>query len=217
MSDTQSVRGKRGESPQANRARWEERYKGGDLPWDNNRVVPFLARLVRTGVFQPPGPVLDLGCGPGNDARYLGKKGFDVTAVDLSAAALGIAATRLKRAGVLGRVRLVQANILELVRADVGAFMYGHDRGCFHCLAPRRRRLYPSVLHRLLRKGALFSLWTMGLDADREGGPYQIPAEEIRELFSTGFEVVSQIVSSGGSRSNEGGCPTCLCTLFRCS
>jgi tellurite methyltransferase len=50
-------------------------------------------RLVRDGRV-PPGPALDLACGDGRNAKYLAARGFRVSAVDISPAAI----TRLRRA-----------------------------------------------------------------------------------------------------------------------
>ncbi|NEC72225.1 class I SAM-dependent methyltransferase, partial [Streptomyces rochei] len=42
------------------------------------------ARLVETVADLPPGDVLDLGCGDGGDALWLARRGWRVTAVDIS-------------------------------------------------------------------------------------------------------------------------------------
>ncbi|MFV0262282.1 MAG: class I SAM-dependent methyltransferase [Kluyvera sp.] len=47
-----------------------------------------------------PGKVLELGCGRGDDAVWLAKQGWQVTAVDLSHRAIEYAAANAERAGV---------------------------------------------------------------------------------------------------------------------
>jgi SAM-dependent methyltransferase len=64
------------------------------------------------------GDALDLGCGPGRHAVPLARRGFRVTAVDLSPFHLGRARERAAAAGVA--VELVQADMRTFVRA--GAF-----------------------------------------------------------------------------------------------
>ncbi|MEU1214079.1 class I SAM-dependent methyltransferase [Streptomyces sp. NPDC005791] len=46
-------------------------------------------RLTETIAGLPPGDALDLGCGDGGDALWLGRQGWRVTAVDISAVAVG--------------------------------------------------------------------------------------------------------------------------------
>src|SRR5690606_1547383 len=58
------------------------------------------ARLVETAADLPPGDALDLGCGNGGDALWLAGQGWRVTAVDLSAVAVGRLTERAAGAGL---------------------------------------------------------------------------------------------------------------------
>jgi SAM-dependent methyltransferase len=69
-------------------------------------------RALALGGVTARGDVLDLGCGPGRHAVPLARRGFRVTAVDLSAFHLDRARARAAAAGVT----------LELVQADMRAF-----------------------------------------------------------------------------------------------
>ncbi|NUU20862.1 MAG: class I SAM-dependent methyltransferase [Streptomycetaceae bacterium] len=63
---------------------WDERYAGTELVWSaepNRFVAEQTADL-------PPGRALDLAAGEGRNAIWLAKRGWQVTAVDFSAAAL---------------------------------------------------------------------------------------------------------------------------------
>lgn len=51
-----------------------------------------------------PGTALDLGCARGDDAVWLAKRGWQVTAVDVSSVALDIAARNAEAAGVADRI-----------------------------------------------------------------------------------------------------------------
>jgi SAM-dependent methyltransferase len=62
------------------------------------------------------GAALDLGCGPGRHAVPLARRGFRVTAVDLSAFHLAKAHARAQAAGVA--VELVRADMRTFVRTD---------------------------------------------------------------------------------------------------
>jgi SAM-dependent methyltransferase len=88
-------------------AAWDERYGGSDLVWGagpNSFVADELAAL-------PPGRAIDLGAGEGRNAIWLAELGWQVTAVDFSAAGLGRAARLAAERGV--SVSWVQADLLD--------------------------------------------------------------------------------------------------------
>ena len=72
-----------GVAPQA--AEWDARYReGGGAMWSgqpNGRLVAEVADLT-------PGRVLDVGCGEGADAIWLARRGWTVTAIDISDVAI---------------------------------------------------------------------------------------------------------------------------------
>lgn len=64
---------------------WDDRYREKELLWSaeaNRFVTVELADL-------EPGSALDLACGEGRNAIWLAQRGWEVTAVDFSAVALG--------------------------------------------------------------------------------------------------------------------------------
>jgi SAM-dependent methyltransferase len=102
-----------------------------------------------------PGRVLELGCGNGRNAVYLAGRGGQVDAIDYSAEAIGWAEQQVAAAGA--SVRLQCCSIFD---ADVPAGSYDlvYDAGCFHHLAPHRRRDYLELVLRSLRPGGHFGL-----------------------------------------------------------
>ncbi|WP_026400610.1 class I SAM-dependent methyltransferase [Actinomadura rifamycini] len=79
---------------------WEELYRARDRVWSGN-PNPVLVSVVEP---LEPGAALDLGCGEGADAIWLARRGWSVTAVDVSTVALGRAAAHAKEEGVEARV-----------------------------------------------------------------------------------------------------------------
>lgn len=84
-------------------AHWDERYSSGAITW-SGRVNDLLAGEVEALVDLAPGRVLDLGCGTGGDAIWFAQRGWTVTAVDISAAAIEQAAQHAADAGVADRI-----------------------------------------------------------------------------------------------------------------
>lgn len=80
---------------------WDQRYAERDRIW-SGRVNPVLAGIAGE---LPTGSALDLGCGEGGDAIWLAGRGWQVTAVDVSAVALDRARAVATAAGVADRIR----------------------------------------------------------------------------------------------------------------
>lgn len=80
---------------------WESRY--ADRLW-TGRVNPTMAEVVGD---LPAGHALDLGCGEGADAVWLAEQGWTVTAVDISATAIGRGARIAAERGVAERIEWI--------------------------------------------------------------------------------------------------------------
>lgn len=86
---------------------WDGRYAVADQLWSgapNSVLVDVAAEL-------PAGRALDVGCGEGADAVWLAKRGWAVTALDVSGVALERAAKRAEEVGV--DIRWIHAGLLD--------------------------------------------------------------------------------------------------------
>ncbi|MGW0810799.1 FAD-dependent oxidoreductase [Nonomuraea sp. NPDC002799] len=79
---------------------WDGRYAESERIWSGEPNV----MLVREATDLTPGTALDLGCGEGGDAVWLARRGWRVTAADISGVALARAAEHAGQAGVADRV-----------------------------------------------------------------------------------------------------------------
>jgi len=75
---------------------WEQRYAGSTKVW-SGRVNTVLTEVAAD---LPAGRALDLGCGEGGDAVWLAQRGWQVTAVDISATAVARGRAAATAAGV---------------------------------------------------------------------------------------------------------------------
>jgi SAM-dependent methyltransferase len=98
---------------------WDERYRSSAAVWSgrpNPHLVSEAAGLV-------PGAALDVGCGEGADAIWLAGKGWQVTAVDISAVALARGAASAVAAGgeIAQRITWLHADLIaaDLTGVDV--------------------------------------------------------------------------------------------------
>ncbi len=86
---------------------WEGHYRGHKRRW-SGRANPVLVDVAGS---LSAGTALDLGCGEGGDAIWLARLGWRVTAVDVSATALGRAAADAATAGVADRIDFQQHDL----------------------------------------------------------------------------------------------------------
>jgi SAM-dependent methyltransferase len=102
------------ESEARDAAYWDARYASAPAIW-SGRPNP---QLVAEAVQLEPSTALDAGCGEGADAVWLAERGWQVTAVDISAVALERAAdhARSRAPDVAGKITWSRADLTK----DVG-------------------------------------------------------------------------------------------------
>ncbi|HYQ65420.1 class I SAM-dependent methyltransferase [Actinophytocola sp.] len=205
---------------------WDDFYA------DRDRPVPFfvdkpdesLASYLDRGLLRP-GRALDLGCGPGRNARYLAANGFAVDAVDLSPTAIAWGEE------LSPDVRFLCGDAFTL---DLdGPYDLIHDSGCFHHLAPHRRVSYLDLLDRHLAKGGHlgFTGFAAGVGKGLPTGSstpdaelYRIGSlegglaytdEELRWIFADFTEVELRLMNDEPDDSPSFGVPFLWTALFR--
>ncbi len=153
------------------------------MPWFNPDLDDDLAAALQSERLTS-GRVLDIGTGPGTQAAELAKLGFQVTATDLSAAAIALAAPRSRD------VIWIQDDILASKLG--GSFDLIFDRGCFHVVEPASRPDYVRQLHRLIRPGGHVFIKCFSIaEPERAFGPWRFARHDIAEIFGALFTLKS--------------------------
>ncbi len=171
-------------------AGWEARYQESpvaQLPWFHDRLDSDIEQaLERFGI--TAGDLLDLGCGPGTQAVALARRGFAVTATDISASAVASARKLAAEAGVV-----IDAQVDDLLDSGLsGPFDLVIDRGIFHCFEhPDDQQAYLATVKRLLKAEGLLLLKCFHKDETGEmGPPCRYGETDIQRLFGDGFELI---------------------------
>lgn len=167
-------------------ASWDARWQAGDTPWDMQRVAPPLAGALARGLVTAPGRLLAVGCGAGHDARHFAENGFDVTAIDISPAAVERAAALAAETGVLMDVRVADLFALD---HGLGRFDVALEHTCFCAIDPAQRDDYvDAVADALVPGGHLLGLFFVF--EPETGPPFGASEDELRHRFGRRFDVL---------------------------
>ena len=172
--------------PESEVARWDERYRTGDTPWNTGRPDEELRRILAEENIRPCRAV-ELGCGTGTNALWLAQQGFDVTAVDISPLAVERARERASAAGVA--VRFLVADVLEPLALS-GPFGFFFDRGCYHVVRRLSVQRYLDTVEHITAPGALALVLAGNARERLDPGPPVVTEEELRTEWGRTFEVV---------------------------
>jgi SAM-dependent methyltransferase len=155
---------------------------GDIIPWEIGGPQPALTRIEAAGGFR--GEVLDLGCGLGENARFLAERGHQVTAVDTSPNAIGRAAELAAALGLA--VRFIVSDAITLDGLDAAArFDTVIDSALYHGLDPEQRRRYLATLHRVAKPGAVLHVICFSDLVPKEiASPNRCSEEELRATFA---------------------------------
>lgn len=107
---------------------WDTRYAESDQIWSGNPNAALVAQVSDL----PAGHALDLGSGEGGDAIWLARRGWRVTAVDISRVALDRAARHATDAGVADRIDWQRRDLGTSFPAgsfDLVSAQFLHSRG----------------------------------------------------------------------------------------
>ena len=159
---------------------WDTRYSTGRTPWDFGGVPSalraFLTRAKR-------GRVLIPGCGSGYEVQAFHEAGFEVTAIDFSAAAVE------RAAHILGPLRrcVIKGDFFT---HDFSAqdFDLIYERTFLCALPPTQWPAYARRMAELLRKGKLLA-GTFWYGDETDPPPYPLTEGKAAELLADRFEL----------------------------
>ncbi len=190
---------------------WDASYRDGPAPWDIGRPQPAIVRLASQG--RLVGPVLDAGCGTGENALHVASQGLSVLGVDVATTALALARKKAEEREV--DVEFAAADAFQL-KCLGRTFQTVLDCGLFHTFDAEERPRYVTSLALVTeRNGTLYVLCFS--DDGPETGPHPISQEELRSAFtsSSGWELATVEPDRIDTRFHENGAPAWFATIKR--
>lgn len=157
---------------------YDDAYRAGRQPWEIGGPQPAFAEVIEHEVKGPA--VLDVGCGSGDLAIALARRGHDVTGVDVSAVAIEAARGKAAAAGLTIHFEVQDATRLSLTAAPFDSVF---DSGLLHSL-PRLADVavgdYLALLPELVAPGG--RLFVLAVSA-AGGQGFGVTDEFLRESF----------------------------------
>ena len=159
-----------------------EDFYAGPAPWEIGRPQPAFIAVADRVV----GPVLDAGCGTGENALFFSARGHRVVGIDFVEEAVRRA--RIKAAARGLAVEFLVKNATAL--AGWGErFATAIDCGLFHCLSDDDRRRYVEGLSRVVEPAGRLFLLTFSDEEPGDEGPRRVSRRQLNEAFARGWEI----------------------------
>jgi cyclopropane fatty-acyl-phospholipid synthase-like methyltransferase len=155
----------------------------GKPPWDVGEAQPALIKLLEEN--PPSGPVLDVGCGTGELALAIARRGFSVLGVDASGEAIAQAQAKADKETAMVR-RSVEFRVGNGLKPSVlpGPFGAVVDSGFYHLFGAPERATFVEQLAEALKAGGRYYLLGFAIEAQYPNAPKQVREEELRKLFA---------------------------------
>lgn len=184
------------------RSEMNEIYKNispEEIPWNNETPPDQLVELVESGKIKPC-KTIDLGCGTGNYSIYLAEKGFIMTGMDISPAAINIARKNAKKKAV--NCTFLAGDVAGIMNTMNETFDFAFDWDVLHHVFPENRKKYVANVVKLLNSGGNYLSVCFHEKDLQFGGSgkyrktklgtllYLSSEQELRELFEPCFKIL---------------------------
>jgi cyclopropane fatty-acyl-phospholipid synthase-like methyltransferase len=170
-------------SQSIDRATFEGLY-AGPAPWETDQPKAAFVAIAD----QLTSPVLDAGCGSGENALYFASRGHRVVGIDFVEEAIRRACAKAEKRGLA----------VEFLVKDATALTYWGERfasaidsGLFHVFSDDDRRRYVQGLTHVVKPGGRLFLMCMSDEEPGTEGPRRVSRQELHDAFADGWEVES--------------------------
>ena len=165
-------------------------YAEGIPPWQIDRPQPEVIRLIEQGKFESP--VLDLGCGTGDNAIELSRHGLVVKGLDAVPEALERARKKTEQAGLKQSPEFALGDALRLAESGLKARTV-LDCALFHTFSDEERKEYIRGLEAVLSPGGRLHILSFSELETRQPGPRRLSLSEITGSFGSGWRVEDSV------------------------
>lgn len=158
------------------------------IAWHNEEPTSILPLALSSGWMKPGDRVLEVGCGLGTNTEWLARNGLDVTAIDLSRAAIWRVRRRLREKALTAKI--YRADFLRGL--DEQPFDVVLDRATLHSFPKGEHRArFAAQLGGLVKSGGTALLVEMQptSSAPRNLPPYGMDQADLHAMFPPPFDI----------------------------
>lgn len=152
-------------------------------PWDIGAPQPAMIALLEK--YPPTGPILDLGCGPGDLAIHIAKLGHQVVGIDFVESAIQNARAKANalppETSRLLRFQVADAFQLSQLQQTFAAVV---DSGFYHLFNPDESERVIDEVRDILHAGGRYYLHEFAIEFPAPNLPRQILPEELQARFT---------------------------------
>jgi SAM-dependent methyltransferase len=190
---------------------WDASYRDGPAPWDIGGPQPAVARLAARRAFSAP--VLDVGCGSGENSLLIASLGVSVFGVDVAETALARARETARDRGVEAEFALADALHLERLGRRFPTVL---DCALFHTFNADERPAYVTSLESVIEPGGILYVLCFS-DQGSDLGPHPVSRDALRAAFARGWKFAALEPERLHSRFHIDGASAWLATIERAS
>lgn len=190
---------------------WDASYHDEPPPWDIGFPQPAVVRLLATT--RPVPPVLDVGCGTGENTLHIATLVLPVWGVDVATTALENARSKAAERGIDAVFALADA--LDLKRLG-RRFATIFDGGLFHTFDADEKARYAASLASVTEPGGMLYILCFS-DEGSDRGPHPVSQQDLHAAFcaNRGWAVRSIVPERVRTRFHSDGVPAWLATVER--
>lgn len=148
--------------PYAYEERYRKVYEEGAEFWEEPLPTESLVRFIHTLNWPKGLKVVDMGCGEGRDSIFLARKGFNVTAIDVSRSAVRRAKKWSKRERL--SIEFLVADVTKVpIKSEIYDLVI--NIACLHIITDQQvRDEHLSESYRILKRNAMYFSCNIGVD-----------------------------------------------------